>query len=177
MIDAFWSASYRARGTVTALAMALSRCTLFVFAATIAGCGPLGPMPGGRLGGEVHAQAVGDWSFTEAEQTVQIETNPTAPHSVNTWCVGLGPRLYVPTSMIRGPKTPTDRDWVKNVTADPRMRIRIDGEVYEVVAVRVTDPAEYATARAGLEKKYELGPTDLDPEREIWIFRLDPRSA
>ena len=79
--------------------------------------------------------------------------------------------------MIRGPKAPTERDWVKNVAADPRMRIRIAGEIYEGVAVRITDPAEYEAARAGLEKKYELDPADRDPEREIWIFRLDPRSA
>jgi hypothetical protein len=69
--------------------------------------------------------------------------------------------------MIRGPKAPTERDWVKNVAADPRMRIRIAGEIYEGVAVRITDPAEYEAARAGLEKKYELEREVLRDEVEL----------
>ena len=143
----------------------------------LAGCGPLGPFSGGSLSGPVHAQPVDDWSFSQADETVQIETNPAEPHSVNTWCVGLGERLYVPTSMIRGPKTPSERGWVKNVIADPRLRIRIGGELYERMAVRVTDVEEYDAARVALEAKYALDPAERDPEREIWIFRLDPRGA
>ncbi len=139
------------------------------------GCGPLGPLSGGALRGTVHSAPVTDWSFTESQETVQLETNPAEPHSVNTWCVGIGPRLYVPTSMIRGPKVPSERDWVKNVSADPRVRIRIGGELYERTAVRVTDTGEYESTRAALEKKYELDPKDRDAEREIWIYRLEPR--
>jgi hypothetical protein len=143
----------------------------------LAGCGPLGPLSGGALRGPVHEQAVTDWSFTADIQTVQLQTNPADPHSVNTWCVGIGDRLYVPTSMIRGPKSPSERDWVKNVAADPAVRIRIDGAVYERVAIRVSDPSEYDAARAALEQKYALDPAERDPEREIWIFRLEPRGA
>jgi hypothetical protein len=125
----------------------------------------------------VQTAPVSDWSFVAAETTCQLETNPREPHSVNTWCVGLGDRLYVPTSMIRGPKSPRGRDWVKNVTADPALRIRIGDAIYERVAVRVTDAPEYDAAREALERKYELDPADRDPEREVWIFRLDPRPA
>ena len=152
---------------------ALRLCVLLA----LAGCGPLGPLSGGKLGGPVHTQPVADWAFVDAEQTCQLETNPHEPHSVNTWCIGIGARLYVPTSMIRGPKTPTERAWVKNVTSDPAVRIRIGGEIYERVAVRVTDAAEYDAARAAFEKKYELDPAERDPEREIWIFRLEARGA
>lgn len=150
---------------------ALALCALLAFA----GCGPLGPLSGGKLGGPLHAPAVADWSFVASETACQLETNPADPHSVNTWCIGIADRLYVPSSMIRGPKTPSERDWVKNVANDPAVRIRIGGEVYERVAVRVGDAAEYDAARAALEKKYELDPADRDPEREIWIFRLDSR--
>ena len=143
----------------------------------LSGCGPLGPLSGGSLRGPVHTQPVADWAFVDAEATCQLETNPASPHSVNTWCVGIGERLYVPTSMIRGPKSPSERDWVKNVANDPSVRIRIAGEVYERVAVRVGDAAEYDLARAALERKYELDAAERDPEREIWIFRLDARSS
>ena len=152
---------------------ALGLCVLLA----LAGCGPLGPLSGGKLGGSPHTRPVADWAFVAEQETCQLETNPADPYSVNTWCVGIGARLYVPTSMIRGPKLPSERDWVKNVANDPAVRIRIGDAVYERVAVRVTDVAEYDAARAALEQKYELDPAERDPEREIWIFRLDARGA
>jgi hypothetical protein len=153
------------------------RCLISCLAFALAGCGPLGPLSGGSLRGPVHTQPVVDWSFVATESTCQLETNPASPHSVNTWCIGIADRLYVPSSMIRGPKTPSERDWVKNIVANPRLRIRIGGELYERVAVRVTDVGEYDAARVALEAKYALDPAERDPEREIWIFRLDPRGA
>ncbi len=165
------------RSTIQELVTAFGPSLLVGLAFALSGCGPLGPMSGGKLDGPVHAQPVEDWSFVGDQENCQIETNPAEPYSVNTWCVGIGAGLYVPTSMIMGPKTPTERDWVKNVAADPAVRIRIGDEVYERAAVRVGDGAEYDAARAALEKKYELDPAERDPEREIWIFRLDPRRA
>ncbi len=42
---------------------------------------------------------------------------------------------------------------------------------------RVTDSAEYDRARTALEKRYDLDPQERDPERTIWIYRLDPRAS
>jgi hypothetical protein len=78
--------------------------------------------------------------------------------------------------MIRGPKTPSERDWVRNVTRDPRVRVRVGDSLYERTASRVEDAAEYDAARAALERKYGLDPAERDPEREVWIYRLDPRT-
>jgi hypothetical protein len=141
------------------------------------GFGPLGPCAGGALSGAVESASVADWTFTADLEQIQLETSPSEPHSVNAWCVGLGDRLYVPTSMIRGTKTPSERAWVENVTLDPRVRLLVGDAVYERVAVRVDDAAEYDAARAALERKYELDPAERDPEREIWIYRLDPRPS
>lgn len=143
----------------------------------LAGCGPVGPLSGGRLSGELRQEPVSDWSFSDAHENVQLETNAAEPHSVNTWCAAHAGNLYVPTSMIRGPKSPEGREWVRNVQADPHVRVRIDGALYERRAVRVTDPAEIEAVRAKLEAKYGLDPAERDPEREIWIFRLEPRGA
>jgi len=148
-----------------------------IVALGVLGCGPIGPLPGGRLSGEVGPPDASDWSAVAQEQTLHLETRPEDPHSVNTWFVVLGPRLYVPTSMIRGPKDPAERDWVANVQADPNVRLRIDGIVYERTAKRVEAGAEYDDARAALEKKYKRDPEDRDPERVIWIFRMDPRRS
>lgn len=137
-------------------------------------CGPLGPIPGGRLSGELGPPELSDWSPVAAVETAHFETRPSDPHSVSTWFVALGPRLYVPTSMILGPKDPRERSWVANVAADPRVRIRIDGRVYERSAVRI-DGAEYDRAREALETKYALDPAERDADRSVWIYRLDPR--
>jgi len=136
-------------------------------------CGPIGPLAGGKLRGEPGSRS--DLGATAGETTAQLETNPSDPHSVNTWFAVVGSELYVPTSMIRGPKDPTERTWVANVKQDPRVRIRIDGRIHERVAKRLADDGEYDRARAALEKKYELDPAERDPERQIWIYRLDSR--
>jgi hypothetical protein len=62
------------------------------------------------------------------------------------------------------------------VDIDPNIRIRIDGLVYERRARRVENEAEFDAARTALETKYELDPAKRDPERTIWIYRLDPRT-
>jgi hypothetical protein len=108
--------------------------------------------------------------------TAQLETRPDAPHSVHTWFVVLGDRVYVPTSMIRGPLDPRERSWVVHVSKDPSVRIRLGDRIYERMARRVSDPVEYEQARAALEAKYALDPAARDPDREVWIFRLDERT-
>jgi hypothetical protein len=43
--------------------------------------------------------------------------------------------------------------------------------------VRVPDDSpEYWAARNALEARYDIAVADRDPERVIWIFRLDPWS-
>ncbi len=58
------------------------------------GCGPVLMLPGGELEGEV-TSAPKDWSFSDETSTIQLETRPEDPYSVNIWAVSLGPALYV----------------------------------------------------------------------------------
>ena len=139
-----------------------------------AGCGPLGPFPGRALSGEVKPTPA-DWSFVANVEQAQLETNPVDPRSTNIWLGSQNGALYISSSMIYGPKLPSERGWVRDVEADERVRLRVDGGLYELRAERVLDEAEAAAARSMLERKYELGPDDLDPEREVWVWRLEPR--
>jgi hypothetical protein len=118
-----------------------------------------------------------DWSFASDVETAQLETQPDDPHSVNTWVAAIGSRLYIPTSMILGPKQPTERSWVGHVADNEDVRIRLGGRVFERRAVRVLDPDEFRSARAALEAKYGITQDERDPEREVWIFRLESRAA
>jgi hypothetical protein len=151
------------------------RLRWLAFAALACACGPIGPVAGGELGGTLRREIPAEWSFTDAHARIQLETDPFAPYSVNTWCAAIGPALYVPTSMIRGTTHPADRTWVRNLQADPRVRVRIGDDLYELIAVRVDAAAEYEAARARLEAKYGLDPAERDPAREVWIYRLEPR--
>jgi hypothetical protein len=64
---------------------------------------------------------------------------------------------------------------VKNLTADPRARLRIDGVLYELSAERVTDAQELAAfAKAWLgQSTFRRDPTSFP---EVWVYRLVPRS-
>jgi hypothetical protein len=147
-----------------------------LFALALTACdGPLGPFAGGALSGEGKPPPE-SWELAAGAEQVQLETNPAEPHSVNTWIGVVDGVAYIPSSMIRGPKQPSEREWVRNVGADDRVRVRIDGAIYELRAVRVADgSAEHRAAHDALVAKYALDEGDLDPERSIWIYRLQVR--
>lgn len=140
-------------------------------------CGPVGPISGGALRGEVQTAPVGDWSFTDANHTIQLETNSQDPHSVNTWCAGQGGNLYIATSLILGTEDPAERGWVQNVERDPLVRVRIDGKVYELRATRVRDEQELGAARAKFIDKYEEIEDGDERPQKAWIFRLERRGG
>ena len=146
---------------------------VLALAVLLTACGPLGPFAGGRLRGDVHSGPSPNWAFTQDIETIQLETNPEDPHSVNTWCGDYQGALYVPTSLILGTDEPSEREWVKNALADPRVRLRIDGVIHELRAVRVEDPQELEGAKARLMAKYDEEVTDHS--NEAWIFRMQAR--
>ena len=110
------------------------RSALFAVALGLLACGgPFVVFPGGALSGDA-AESPPDWSFLPDAGVLAIETRPADPYSVNVNYVQRQGRLYVDPS--------PERRWGQNLQADPDVRIRIDGSVYEVRAVLVTDPAE-----------------------------------
>ena len=131
------------------------------------GCGPLVMFPGGTLSGDVLATPP-DWSFTEAVDTVQLETNPDAPYSVNVWGVAARDAFYV-----AGDK---DNQWAQNIRANPNVRLRVDGKIYELQATETDEESELDAFTAAITRKYDYEP---DPEQRaranLSVFRLEPR--
>ena len=134
------------------------------------GCGPLGTLPGGALRGTLPEPGA---PLLCTEHTIQLETRPDDPHSVNTWCVSLDDRFYIPTSLILGDENPLDREWVQNVLADDRVRVRVEDVLYERRAVRVTEEGEVEQAKSAFLTKYEFDPDEHSSA--AWIFRMEPR--
>ncbi|XOV84837.1 MAG: hypothetical protein ACFHXK_06875 [bacterium] len=150
--------------------IALSASLLF-----FPGCnGPLGPLPGGKLSGILAEQPVHDWSFAADVEVVQLETQPQDPHSVNTWIGVYNRKLYIATSLIRGDAEPSQRDWVKHVTLDPNVLIRINDTLYPAIASRVTDQALVDTVKNLLLQKYAEVPTEHS--NAAWLYVMESRS-
>lgn len=130
------------------------------------GCGPLWMIPGGALSGTVQPHP-DDWSFSDAVDTVQLETNVQDPYSVNIWGVRAGPNFYV----AAGDKTST---WAQNALRDPDVRLKIADALFELRAVAVDDEAELESALDALRVKYDFEPKPEQREQAM-LFRLDAR--
>lgn len=132
-----------------------------------AGCG--GPwllLPGGALEGST-ASAPGSWAFTDAVKTVQLETRPTDPYSVNIWLIALDENLYVHAGAHRA-------TWVENLERDPNVRLRVEDSIYELVAARVAGQEEFDRFSDAYDRKYGRRPRNGDVT-EAYLFRLTPR--
>jgi hypothetical protein len=148
----------------------ISRPALFLasmLTAAIAGCGePFLLLPGGAIEGSTVA-APDSWSFTDAVETVQLETLAGDPYSVNIWVIALGENLYVHAGANRA-------TWVENMEADPNVRLRVNDSIYELVASRVGDQGEFDRFSDAYEQKYGRRPRN-ENVTEAYLFRLERR--
>jgi hypothetical protein len=138
-----------------------------MLAASLAGCGrPFVLLPGGALEGST-AAIPDSWSFTDAVDTVQLETRPTDPYSVNIWVIALDPDLYVHAGASRS-------TWVEHIETDPNVRLRVSDSIYELVASRVDGQDEFDRFSDAYEQKYERRPRN-ESVAEAYLFRLQAR--
>ena len=142
------------------------RLLLLPMLAALACGGPLPFLSGGSLEGEVKS-VPSDWTAAGDYGTAQLETRPEDPYSVNLAYTLLDGALYLNAGN-------TETQWVQNMTADPQVRLRLKGAIYELHADRVTDPAEidrFGQAWTS-QSMFRRDPTQLD---EVWIYRLRAR--
>jgi hypothetical protein len=138
-----------------------------LFSTVTAGCsGPVVLLPGKALEGQTVA-APAEWAFTDAVSTVQLETQPADPYSVNIWVIALGEHLYVHAGANRS-------EWVEHMEADPKVRLRVGDSIYELAAARVTGQDEFDRFSDAYEKKYDRRPRN-ENVAEAYLFRLAAR--
>ena len=144
---------------------------LLVCCAALAGCGPIGPFPGGRLQGEVEPGPVSDWSFSDEHQLIQLETRPGFPHSITTICFTHNGKLYVPAA------GGADKKWPYYVLADPSVKVRIDGRVYLGRATRISDTKLRDALIESAGRKYSrIAERSAEQLANVWVFRIDSSS-
>ena len=142
-------------------------CLAVMLTALIAGCGePFLILPGGAMQG-LPVSAPDSWGFTDAVDTVQLETRPGDPYSVNIWVIALGENLYIHAGTNR-------TTWVENMEADPNVRLRVNDSIYELVASRVDGQEEFDRFSDAYEQKYGRRPRNEDVA-EAYLFRLGAR--
>ena len=139
----------------------------FAFILIALGCnGPFAVLPGGQLDGDVMSSPP-DWAFAGDYGTIQLETRPEEPYSVNIAYTVIDGSLYINAG-------DTETQWVKNMSADPNVRLRLGGALYALRAERVTEGAKIAQfAQAWTNQSFfRRDPTAYD---EVWICRLRAR--
>ncbi|MEM7079004.1 MAG: DUF2255 family protein [Pseudomonadota bacterium] len=134
-------------------------------------CGPLGPLAGGKLAGETASYPVG-WNLARSTEHVQLETYDADgdAHSVNTWSVVHGERLYIASSMVRGQERPEKRRWVRNAMAAPDARLKVDAYIYSGVLRRIEDGQLVSAIKAAFVLKYAI--EENARTRDAWVFEF-----
>ena len=150
-------------------------------ALTLACIPPKDRRPGLWLSGSEVAEAVTDWSFSDAHDEVFVETRSwyLIPHSVTTVCAAVGDRLYVPSLYLEGGSFPDARRWNRNIVRDPRVRIQIGEKIYPRQAALVTDQTERNEVLGAFAAKYpfwgELANRPADERPAMAFVRMDAR--
>jgi hypothetical protein len=146
---------------------ALSLFLALALTAPLAACnGPFVLLHGGALEGSTVATPE-SWAFTDDVKTVQLETLPADPYSVNIWVIAIGDDLYIHAGANRS-------TWVENIEADPNVRLRVNDSIYELVASRVESQEEFDRFSDAYEQKYGRRPRNGSVAK-AYLFRLGPR--
>ena len=111
--------------------------------------------PGLWLKGEVVREAVTNWDWVNdvsdpiRNNSIMLETRTWygIPHSVTISPTARGDKLYIGGSEqdFRLQKEfPDSKAWWANIVRDPRVRMKIDGKIYEMTVSLIADRAEVA---------------------------------
>jgi hypothetical protein len=133
-----------------------------VMVALLVACEPTGPMPGSTLGGNV-TDVPSNWEHIDDVEVVQLETR--GRYSINLWGVVTNNQFYVASS--RGDSA----RWAKAIAKDSAVRLRVGANIYELMAVKITEQSERLAVAERFHDKYDLEPETDFPDATL--FRLD----
>lgn len=136
--------------------------SMAIVSAALFGCGPIGFVPGTRLGG-TQSSAPADWSAVEIGRRIRIETaGGWLPRVHHVWAVEVDGEIYATGQ-------PTN-SWVERGMADPNIRIRVGDLTYERTLERIEDEALIERIEIAYVEKYqeEIGGGVADDEPRPW---------
>ena len=95
------------------------------------------------------------WADSELYYVTTTGRRTGNPHTVEIWCVAVGDALYLMAGS--GERS----DTVRNLRADPAVRVRVGDDERAATGAVVTDLGEDAAVRAAMVAKYETEPGSL----------------
>lgn len=132
--------------------------------------GPVGLFPGGPLdAGPLEAGPVADWSFAQAENTIELQLL-SQQRSRTTWILVHDGAAFIPCAI----GFPPGKTWHQYAAQDGRAVLRIEGRRYPVTLQRVEDPETSAALAAVVKEKYGRSPRS---DSGVWYFRVTPRAT
>lgn len=157
----------------------MKRLILLLSLLLVSGCEPQDRRPGLWLSGPV-APPPESWTFVNDHQEVFIETHPwyRVPHSVTVVIAEANGRVFVPSIYDEDLPFPGTKHWNANIAADPEVRVKIGGSIYEMTARPAETTEEWAEGLAALANKYGFWrELEADPSKRppFVIIQLQPR--
>jgi hypothetical protein len=130
--------------------------------------GPIGPIPGGAFQGTVDPTPTLDAS--NLEKVIELEIRPAKPWSLHVWNVVVDGEIYVPSAV--GAR----RRWTAVAVAEPNVRLRTHGRIYERRIEKVSDPSLRTRIGAAVAARYGFDPPKNPDDDTTWYFHIAPRS-
>ena len=141
--------------------------SLFLILA-LSSCSEYLPIAGGELEGTV-SPLPADWRELATANIIQLESTGEARYSVNLWMVEVdgAPHVFAGDNQTQ---------WVKNITGNQNVRLKIGEAIFELRAHRVNDAGVFETFAQTWESKYGNRPRNENVD-ETFLFRLSPRGV
>lgn len=156
------------------LALAVTTVLVVTIASLrVFGFEPQDQRPGLWLAGELVEDPVSDWSFTDVEEEIYVQTRTPygIPHSVTTYCVVFDDEFYLFSAYYGGGTFPDDRSWNRNVIRDPRVRLKIGENLYDQRVIHVTEePLRRDVHQAFIDKYPQWNSPGLE---NVHILRVE----
>ena len=149
---------------------ALFICVAAAFVAARFHDGPLAMIPGGPLSsGELVSSPVGDWSFAESVETIELQL-AADDTSRTTWILVSDGRAFIPCSLGFPPR----KTWHLRADQDGQAIIRILGKRYPVTLKRLSNSILEPELKAIVSSKYGDGPPS---DAGVWFFSVESRAS
>lgn len=152
----------------------------FLFVLTLSACEPADRTPGMWLSGDLATEDISDWTFSNEQMEVFLETHPWygIPFSVTvvTATTTTGNKLFVPSIYSEPAEFPDGKYWNGVIDKNPEVLIKIGGKLYPRSAHLVVDEAEFEEAFQAFADKYDYWRSIKEGaiERPPFVFiRLD----
>ena len=153
--------------------------SVVLFACLLSACEPVDRTPGMWLSGELVTAEITDWTFSNEQREVFLQTHPWygIPFSITVVAATTGDKLFMPSIYSEPAAFPEGKYWNGIVARNPEVLIRIGGKLYPRSVHLIVDEDEFEEAFSALANKYDYWKAVKEGEVErppFVLLRLDP---